>query len=593
MNVRSDLTISAGNSSRKISWESDEKKLPRKLSAPKTTVRVNPFFALHTKQTSESKILKEKEGGTLRIKDDGFPRIKTVKQVFATTQNKYSVGGASLPTHPSFRSPFFSSIKETENLDNKVKSTRSKTPRTLSPSTFNPPLPSILQTIQDIGEHLANFMKLYQAQLEMLHPTFEARETNNEEWKEHEKEIMQLAQQMLVESLGDEWKTLRQEMDTLLKPIYDKEEIEEDEFSNFSSINLCNLGLEQPLDAADVSNKSLSQTKKNIKSEKHLQVAFATLQGLIIDLDVLDSWNHKLNMKKMSQFINLKKLEIVETKEKGCRVAFTYIKQLILLGELLKQFGSDFNQIKKDDADAFAPLVDYAIRFVKHLDKVIRKKEADEKKILLDHLCDQFGECIFKYASNLAQRFAIYLKQHETLHQCLSDNLAENIQQNCLTFCTAFAEDLERAIKGKFLVLSSDKEGIEIPQISKAVRQPDDSEEYHQFCIAFLRLLMEHLNIDINTLHVEVEPLSSKESDEHSNLTNFNPLIKLENANKNKVTITMATIYKELEERWKKLNQQSHQAELKGVFKLLPILRAFNQNNILSLHTAMYYTQMN
>src|SRR5207244_3153287 len=140
------------------------------------------------------------------------------------------------------------------------------------------------------------FASQYQDKLQSL-DLMSAKESNSVEWKNHESEITQHAQQLLIEEIGPQWLVIRQNIDAILNPSL----AEKKETQILSEVNFQNLGIEELLNPHTHKN-SKSIFKKSFKGEKHLEIASKMLQSLVLDLEVSSPFENKANVHKMELF---------------------------------------------------------------------------------------------------------------------------------------------------------------------------------------------------------------------------------------------------------------------------------------------------
>lgn len=528
------------------------------------------------------------EDGKKRVKkkDNGGERTTSVTQIFDTTYVKktsshYSVGGSS--SH-SISVPLVPVLPKEENRETttQLESSRSRS-RSQSQSiltnlaTSNPNYSQNLQNIDDVSKKLDQFKKIFN---ENTNTFIGALLANTNEDPIDGIRAEELSQVLFAGVVTEEWVKFRQSMNEFLK-LSEREEIKEgEEDSEFLKINLHNLGFDKELGLQSPEGhskqRSFGQLKRSfsLKGDKrHLQFAHESMKALILDFNAPDLWKNK----KMLQF-NSK--DIIIDQHSQLPIPFNYIEQLFLLGEIIKQFRSDVSGISHEH------LTKSTIKYVNDFGKELEKKLSKEKKEKLETYYIQYGETLQTYAKLLAKRFSPYLmnvakNENGYYKECFSEKIKEDIKNRFLAYCKGFDVDFMRAVKGKFLQLSTDKEDIIPPKITNQTRQEADSAAFYQFCTDFLRFLMQNLDI-----HSE-------------DLVTFDPIADLE-ARKIKddtfsvgdsVTKWIGGMYNNFEQEWAKKKSNGSDTPLEGVFKLLPILRVFNQNNILAIHKAILTLQ--
>lgn len=561
--------FSPASSSSSLSSSSNDTKKPTQQKTSSIPKIILPVVSSNTnaKPTSpESRKGTDEKVPRIKRMGDNDKQVKSVKELLEKTQQPKltSIGGSSLPAHLPFysKSAVFPSHSRDETQRPPRSAENPKTPRSILPPSVFTPLPPALQDVQDAADQLQELTQLFQEQLQLLHQIFEG-QGKEAELKVNEKDLVDGAHQMLMGALSEKWATCRAQMDTLLE---DECLIEE---SGFHSISLQSLGLDQQVEFQTGNSKAfIHNAKKSLKGEKHLQLAFKFLTGLMLDCSVNDPLKNKENLKKMLQFIPTKRLEVRD--EILSAIAFNYIEQLFLLGELLKQYGTQLYRKVEEEPGYITPLIAHVRKFLGHLEdiKVIKKLEIKDRQEKLDTWCVQLGECILDYAKSLAQHLQPSLQRNgrgQFYESFFTSEVKEKTKERFLSFCDGFAMDFIRSIKGKFLHLSTDKE-IVPPQITKNIRQDKNIREFCQFTNDLLQFLMRNLNIS------------------EEDLQQYNPLVRLQEIaaeSKNTETI-MDSLYKEFEKA-----REEQGGSLTGIFKLLPILRIFNQNNILGIHRAL------
>jgi hypothetical protein len=435
-----------------------------------------------------------------------------------------------------------------------------------------------LEDIEKVAQQLNEFTHFFHEQMNLIQQMLQS-SSKAEKIDEPEEEQTSLAYQMLSNGLSEDWTALRKELDALLldrkKEERDSSDIEENAGSR--SINLHNLGLDFQFDTESTSSTnsgktsltkaSLSLAKKSLKEEKHLEIAFKLMVNLILDLQVSDSWSQKDNIKKMLQFIpssfKMDKESPIST------IAFNYINQLFFLGEVLKQGTHNFDKLAKGASPLVHFPIDHALKFLKGIREIrdIKHLDKDLRKMKLDLYCHQYGDTIIKYTKALLKSFIDYIDEKEIMKaqilytSSLASQLENRMPQAPLTPFTSFDIDFDRAYKGRYLCLASDQADCKIPKITKKV---ESKGKYNQYCSDFLLFLKKNLKIETDS-----DPISG-----------FNPFEELE-------TKSFDKVYLELEEKWKQLCDTHSAPKLEGIFKLLPILRIFNQTTLLAIHRAI------
>lgn len=569
----------------------EEKKTPHKSSDNRLSVTVNPLFSKASTSPKSLQKREEEESPSRVIKKESSSEkpVKTVTQAFGDVHrsSKRSVGGSSLqPILPHSKSGHFSVSKTEDKVSQitpRIKESRTLRTPSITTHSFSQPLPSSLEDIQTTIHQLNEFTHLFHSKVKLIQQRILQPSNEQTQKQEEEEEDLQteLAFQMLSNGLSDEWIALREELDMLLlgKERTDSNE-DMEENSNYRSITLHNLGLDHQLDTpsplvtsskkSSFNKASISQAKKSLKEEKHLKIAFNFMISLLLDLQLTDPWSQKNNIKVMTQFIP-GSFKIEQTLP---NVAFAYINQLFLLGVILKQGSHNIDKLTKSH-NIFAQLpIEYAHKFLKAIKEIkeLKKLDKEPRKEKLDLYCYQYGSTVTSYAKSLLVSLSDYIEKTEMkfdLRNIYNIGLASQVEKDMikrmLNYCEGFQADFERAVRGKFLHLTSDKEECKIPKNTRKVRaDKTGAHEYLQYCHGFLDFLIQ--NLDIQKESVSILELLQE-------------------------TKSLASVYEELEKKWQTLKKTDTEAKLDGAFKLLPILRIFNQNNLLAIHKAMYMMQ--
>jgi hypothetical protein len=536
MSFQSNLTFQKVKEWTGTSSETGPKKDP---SIPKD---VSPLVQARLSPTTVDQIKKS----SLQIKKEDKPN-SSVTKVFGKSlpRPKNSIGGKSL--NPS------ASLHSTHSTKSKK---RKKSPRQgpLSLSSKNVDLSQTtptVQALQNMSKELFIFAAAYQEKLVSLNLEKQVTEKEKGEWESHEHEIAQLAQQLLVEEIGPKWKILRRDMEAIFNP----QNLETEEESRLlSRIDFENLGIEQQLTPTSHTKKeSLKQTFHGAKKkgeEKHLEATREFFIDYFLELTVENPFLSKSNIRKMNQFSSV-------DENKTQALVFNYIENLMLFGDTLKLLAANKDlKIGGDHSTLTA-----AKKYVKTITELkdIKGLPSRQKNQAIAQCCEECGDCIILYAKLLAKRLAKLVEDQDksqSLSCFFSGSMEDSIGKIIdVSGCKTFAADIRRTILAKYLSISTDNKNIPVPSISKKVRK-EGSDEYKQFYHDLLTFFMQNLGID---------PTSNKKC--------FDPLEVLKDKN-----YDLQMVYNELEAQWnEELNKKGTKTKPEGVFKLLPILRMFNQ----------------
>ncbi len=550
-------TLSRKSSGTKLNRTSSGRSLSRTNSANKIEQNVNQIgqSQLKAEETRHSIISSVK---TIKIKkksdtkeeaqttpekeesrDNVTLTISRLRETVGETQsNKRSIGGTSTMTRVGLSS-FMESNNKTQGL--KKSPHTSHTPKT--PTEIA--LPTI-ESLSKLADSLTLFAKDYQANIEKLKQIRKQQtEENQEEWKAHEQQVNQMGLLLLQEQLGPSWETLQESLDNCLDFSQTPEQSPQEIDRILRKVKFLEEGFGSLFAMGKkASSKSLT---KSLKEEEHVKLIREFLESFSLDFREGDiAFENKNNLKTMNKLnMSSHDLEDPET----VVVVFNYIKQLIYLGEILKQQGHKLTSAPKHQSS----ILDTARKFAKNVAKLkdLKKIDDENKQKAIDLCCKDCGECVIEFARHLATRLNKYLqKDKDHLHTNVRDSFGGYSEAKTLkvlvgtTHTNSFGSEITRCMAGKIIHLSTDKKDIEIPKLTKAARKedPEPSFLYHTQLLKFFML-----NLGL-----------TQEADNNANEC-VDPLQRLAE------TKSLDQVYFELEMEWKKLVMQNFYYQKLGI----------------------------